>query len=341
MKRGAPAAVVLVALAASAWAQGRPPLPFKDEKLGKWGFLDARGKPVLAPAYARVTRFQEGLAAVAGEPDRWEYIDPAGKTVIPGPFLEARPFAQERAAVRLDEGWGYIDPTGKLVIPARFHAAEDFREGRAVVRVKANGPAGAIDARGELVAPARFTFLGAYAGGLAPFSDGKKWGFVDRDGKPVIPAKFARADSFSEDLAFVVLKETKDRIDGAYIDRGGAVVIKGLTKNGGPFRGGLARVYDLGSGHWIDRTGKKAIESAGWIGDFSEGLAPVVEDGKVGYLDRTGKMVIAPQWASAGPFENGVAVVADLKDGNVVNHRYIDRTGKVIAKASETDPPPQ
>lgn len=340
--RGWVAGVVIFTLAGVAAAAGRPPLPVRDDKAGKWGFADPRGATVVPAQFLRVTRFHEGLAAVCREPDRWEYIDVTGKTVIPGPFQEARSFFDGRAAVRAEAGGplGYIDPTGKLVIPARFKLAEDFHDRRAVVRVDAKGQLGAIDARGELVAPARFAALGPYADGLAPFSDGKRWGYVDRDGRVVIPPRFVRAEPFSEELAFVVLKEVKTKLDAAYIDRSGEIVVKGLTQPGGPFHEGLARIYDLTTGHFIDRTGKKVIEGTGWVGDFSEGLAGVAEGGKVGYVDRGGKPVIAPQWDSAGAFADGVAVVADLKDNALVNHRYIDRTGKVLATVSATEAPP-
>jgi hypothetical protein len=142
----------------------------------------------------------------------------------------------------------------------------------------------------------------------------------------------------------VVVKTTPaqplDRVDGGYIDRTGRLVIKGLKMHGGPFRDGLARVYGWNTGYWIDRTGKKVIDSRGWVGDFSEGLATIGIDGKFGYIDRTGKLVIPAQWASADPFSDGVAVVGDVsKDHYVVNQRYIDRTGKVIAPLSQVEVP--
>jgi hypothetical protein len=42
---------------------------------------------------------------------------------------------------------------------------------------------------------------------------------------------------------------------------------------------------------------------------FSDGLAVVVKDEKAGYVDKTGKMVIAPQFARAQPFSEGLAAV--------------------------------
>ena len=68
-------------------------------KIGKkWGFINASGKVVIAPAYDGASQFSDGLAMV-----------------------------------RIGNRHGYINHNGKLVIPAKFSSACSFSDGRALV----------------------------------------------------------------------------------------------------------------------------------------------------------------------------------------------------------------
>ena len=90
-------------------------------------------------------------------------------------------------------------------------------------------------------------------------------GYVDREGKFVIPPRFAAAYPFSEGLAAVTTcpgalgatrPETEDEPCGwSYIDRSGRVVIEKLFDGAEPFRGGLAQVYTREGIGYIDREG--------------------------------------------------------------------------------------
>jgi WG containing repeat len=63
---------------------------------------------------------------------------------------------------------------------------------------------------------------------------------------------------------------------------------------------------------------------------FSEGLAAISngKTGGAGYLGKSGQVVIPMQFAEAGDFENGLALVADTAD----KFSLIDHTGKVITR---------
>ncbi len=354
-----PLALVLT-VAGTAAAQ-EAPFPQRDEKLARWGFIDRGGKVVIPHQFAQVTRFREGLAAVCREltpvlvdedgtertvhlATDWEYIDTTGKTVI----------SNKRGSWRFSGGlavtgerprgpFGYMDREGKQVVPERFERADDFEEGRAIVRI--DGRAGAIDRTGKLVVPATWKGLGPYAGGRASFWDGEKTGYIDLAGKVVVPARYEPGETFSEGLAFVKMKDARTgKSTGGYIDRRGKLVIRRVEGLGGPFREERARILGDKTAHWIDRKGKKVrAPEAEWVGDFSEGLAAIKIGGKVGYADRAGKIVIPPRWDFGEVFAGGLAIVADLdtKSSYVVNFRYIDRAGNVIAPLSASESPPR
>jgi hypothetical protein len=72
-----------------------------------------------------------------------------------------------------------------------------------------------------------------------------------------------------------------------------------------------------------------------------EGFLPIQHDGKWGYIDRSGEIVIKPQFDSAEPFAEGLALVRypprkkPLKPGDktpelVEGIGYIDQTGKIV-----------
>ncbi|MBD2722447.1 WG repeat-containing protein [Hymenobacter armeniacus] len=108
-------ALVLSALFGWPAAGAQPALArFPFEERGRWGFIDSTGAVVIAPRFAQVHGFSEGLAAV-----------------------------------REQDLYGYIDATGQFVIAPRFEAAAEFHSGRAVVRSQHTGPQ-LIDRAGRL-----------------------------------------------------------------------------------------------------------------------------------------------------------------------------------------------
>lgn len=113
---------------------------------------------------------------------------------------------------------------------------------------------------------------------LNPVENSKgKWGYVDKNGKEVLPFKWLSAGGFSEGLAEV--QDTKE--------------------------------------YWgyIDTTGKLVIPCKWWAAyPFSEGLAAVQNADGYGFIDKTGKLVIPCKWEFAKSFRDGLAEVTDKND---------------------------
>lgn len=81
---------------------------------------------------AAAHEFFDGLARVE-VPGGWGYCDPTGAVVIEGPYVEARNFCEQRAAVKSDDGyWRFINLDGHGISYA-FATVEDFRGGKAWV----------------------------------------------------------------------------------------------------------------------------------------------------------------------------------------------------------------
>jgi bifunctional DNA-binding transcriptional regulator/antitoxin component of YhaV-PrlF toxin-antitoxin module len=125
-----------------------------------------------------------------------------------------------------------------------------------------------------------------------------KFGYIDRNGKIVIPARYAKAWDFGEGLAAV---STDGKTYGA-IDTNGKMTISPKFEFIYGFKNGLARIQSK------DRSGIK-----------------------YGYIDRTGKIVIPARYRSAEDFSEGLAAVSPI-DKKSDDYGYIDRTGKKVVR---------
>jgi len=61
------------------------------------------------------------------------FIDNRGKAVIAPRFEAALPYSEGLAAVKREGRWGYIDRNGLEVIPIRYRTVQSFRNGVAIV----------------------------------------------------------------------------------------------------------------------------------------------------------------------------------------------------------------
>ncbi|PYS59736.1 MAG: hypothetical protein DMF74_20580 [Acidobacteria bacterium] len=279
---------------------------------------------------------------------------------------------EARKLFPIDYGTAFIDVTGKIVIRAsqpelleevdRISAKlgefkgphrktrvgfGEFSEGLAVARwalcPDCRNPSlvnGFIDETGRLTIPPlnSRTHYGSFHEGLATYSD-NGWGFINRQGQIVIPAKFYEASDFSEGLAVVRLSE---KHQFGYINQNGDLAIPGPFDWAGDFHNGLAAVKLSKDRYgFIDKTGAVVLSAKEWrdVADFSEGLASVkveVADSvylgskaeNYGYIDRTGKFVIAPRFDRVDKFSEGLALF--FQTGKHSGYGFIDLKGRVV-----------
>lgn len=116
-------------------------------------------------------------------------------------------------------------------------------------------------------------FSQANSNPLFPVKVAGKCGFIDINGKIVIPLQFDDVQAFEDDLAIIF----KDGKSGA-IDKNGNIVVENKYDILTSFSEGLAGFYDESAEKWgfIDKNGNVIIEPKFYeIGSFSEGLCPV------------------------------------------------------------------
>ncbi len=133
-----------------------------------------------------------------------------------------------------------------------------------------------------------------------------RYGYKDRTGKIVIPARFDYAFDFHEGLAVVVWKGHWGAIDS----RGDWAIRPEYDDAYGCFSEGLLAVCQDGRWGFIDNKGRLVIPHRfEYARMFTEGRAAVKVNGKWGFTDVSGKLVVEPRFGEVGTFVDGLAPV--------------------------------
>lgn len=214
--------------------------------------------------------------------------------------------------------YAYKRIDGQFLTPYQYERADKFSHGFAQVSrsefLLPLGPLGGsrlgqqrngyIDKTGNFLYRTGKEVEDDAAEDLAIFSDVRKVGFIDKEGKVQIPARFDHARPFRDGLA-AVCKCSTDHTEG-------------------PLCSGA-----FGKWGFIDKTGKLVIDYRfASVSDFSEGLAACQFEGRFGYIDKAGDLVIAARFKRQEAFSDGYART-DLG--------FIDKSGALIFAANWAD----
>jgi WG containing repeat len=357
-----PSLLLALALAVTCVCQEPSTQPlFTAEKNGKWGFIDRAGKVIIPVQFDSANEFHDGLALVTTV-GRKMFIDMSGKTVITAQFDLVENFSEGLAAVNIGQTripniglidnpgkWGYLDKTGKLQFPLKFTHAEDFSEGLAAV--KDGNHSGFIDHAGKMVFEVPLDVTLGFHEGVAGVLFKGSIAYYDHTGKklPISTDYGPKSNSFSSGLLPVSVKGK-----WGFVDKSGKLLIAPQFEDADNFSEGLAPVKvrseettwcprdESGSREgftmrwgYIDPSGKTIIppqfESAA---PFVEGLAVIHQCGQAFFIDKTGRSIISANFKYASSFSNGLAQVETMTQNGLVTS-YIDRTGRVIWVASK------
>jgi len=121
------------------------------------------------------------------------------------------PFYDGVAVVRRDDRWGYINEGGKEIIyPVNGHVY-NFNENVGIITMDDNTITGIVDIKGNIIKPQKKLKIDprfpVFSDGLLLVTDGKTWGYMNKNGELVIPCQYKFAKPFSEGLAGVALSE--------------------------------------------------------------------------------------------------------------------------------------
>lgn len=127
----------------------------------------------------------------------------------------------------------------------------------------------------------KYSCLCDFENGFAAVQNGEKWGFINTEGKEIVPCIYELVSSFSD---------------------------------------GMACVCKNGKWGYVNTNGELAVpcvyESAK---DFSEGLASVSKNGKEGFINKKGEVAIPFKYEDCGIFSEGLAYAGDKKGHYFIN----------------------
>lgn len=251
-----------------------------------------------------INLYKAPLNTVSGK--KYGYIDNTGSFVIKPVFSEAMDFQPNGlAVVKWNALYALINTQGDFIVKPKYGYISDFSEGLAVA-IKENSFL-VLDEEGKILTKKPYNYISVYKDGRALFSEfhekkGFLYGYLDKNGKEIIPAQYISASDFVDGKAIVQKSQQEFKL----IDSKGKV----LYSYNYPF-----------------------------VGHLGEGLLSFKESpsGKFGYIRESGEIVIPPQYSSVQAFKDGRAVV-NLSEGFPENkYCLIDTKGQFILKPIYND----
>ena len=185
----------------------------KTSENGLYGLYDSNGNQITECRFRRIEHCDgDNYLVCDQESGFWGYITKDGRQLTGCSYINAYAFSDGLAAVNDGNGWGVIDEAGQQVIEfvwdevAPLKAANldtnvgsaAFAFGLAVAR-KGNYWA-LIDSRGNI----RYSVkceecpFGSLSGGLVSYKENGLWGFMNSEGKIVIPPQFNNTGIFGK-----------------------------------------------------------------------------------------------------------------------------------------------
>jgi len=199
-----------------------------------WGYILPNGNLWLGLDFVEAGDFRDGRAAVKPlrEGASWALIDSKpnkehhGKVRTTGTYSGLVLLGEKRVAWRTEGKWGLMDFQEKVIEVKPGGARQDillavgpFEDRRAPAKDE-NGMWGYLDPDGKWVIPAKYERAGVFRKGLAAVKEpGGKWGYLKPDGSWAIEPRFTQARAFTDGLAAVSEKGVMEA--GAELETGG------------------------------------------------------------------------------------------------------------------------
>jgi WG containing repeat len=278
---------------AMGFAEGVAPVWIEPRRCG---YIDTNGQIVIEPKYKYCRPFSEGIANVEVE-DGWTFIGRDGAPITSDVFQSVSQFADGRGPAKTSDRWGYIDRDGHFAISAQYEHAWPFSGGHAIVYPLNDWRCAVIDTMGTIVfQPDGTDCRGSIETSLVirggpDFKS--KYAYLRADGSPLTAFRFDWAEAFTEGLAAVrvdgrvgfINSQGKEIIPGQFDDDTSMFCSRGFSE-------GLAAVMIEGKCGFIGRTGSIKIPPRfKRASPFVGGLAYVCLDERCGYIDKTGSIV--------------------------------------------------
>lgn len=278
-----------------------------------WGFIDTNGKFVIQPKYDKVEYFSKGVTLVTVGKTAY-IIDKTGKV------LETHSSAMEVLNQRSKDQFKARN-LESVEIQNKLFKGDIYNADGTVFLAKSKDVQLSLfsqDLAACKLPESVIKRFGSQFKARTEFGEQNDinekllntWGYINKEGRMVIPPRFYRASDFTNGIASVFhwfLKEDpQDPELGGYIDKSGNII------------------------------GRKYTHA--FCSDWSEGFGDIAEKVKGksrnnnGFIDASGKRILGP-WMRTHPFSAGYAAVQDRKG----LWGFIDKSGKMVVSPRYRD----
>lgn len=305
--------------------------PWADVRISTFGFYNERTGEYIRPKYDQVGILCHNRIRVCRD-GLWGYVDGRGREVIALRFDQVGNFMEQGLALAVQNGqFGIIDLQGNYLVQPEYHSIEVVANHWAAARMQ-NEKYRLIDLRNFRVLPAEYDQIKYLNGQVMLFKQGEQWGLLDREAKEtlidgayddlarhddhLIQARRGEFVGLLDLQGREVLPIVYEQVGECHNDLFSVIISK--EKEDSPY-GFRWRCVDA-QGHKKAPLGYDSTEPS-----LNAGVFRVIRNGKVGLCDLEGNELLAPTFDNIYDFYNGVAVVC--QNGHM---GAIDASGHVI-----------
>ena len=327
-------AVIPATLGSLSWFQDT--LLLSGTPISRPLLLNDFGQEIVGLQYEHAGEYRGAHCAVQRE-GFWGFVNERGFETIPCQYDTVGYFNEGLAPVRTAAGWQFVDSLGLTAIelPPDVQYAEPFHNGRA--RILRDSLHGYIDREGREVIPTVYTLGFHFENGVARVVQDAKTGLLGPDGQWVMaPANYEFIRAFDAG-GLTAAKEDYVKGQSALLDKSG--------KQLSPLRydavyygdGRYVRVRTSEGVGYADAAGRELVPPVYTaVGEWGEGLLAVLpkESPHWHYVDTAHQTVIDLSLLEAGRFENGYALVVIEESGRRVSC-LLDKYGRLSSVLAE------
>ena len=342
---------------------------FMVQKDQKFGIFDKNGKEVVPLDYDYILEFYPEFGIDGTVPYKYEgafYLDKGGNVKVVNLDRERNPHYGIHQNTPIDfqrtvkDGkYGYVNYLGQEIPCTYQDASKYFSEGLAAVVM--NNKVGFIDVQGNIAIPFQFEYsepkfhvssycyhrdhrkrsqteydsfwyYGFFSDGYACMIKNGKYGFIDRNGKTVIPYEYSWASRFHHGTAVVEKKYGKGEKYGL-IDKNNTLIL--------PIEYDLIQYYPDAEAYEVVKNGKiglysgegKCLIPCQYDDDpfffyGHDGFSRVEKDGKYGLIDRNGIEVLPCQYDDFHTFSIDFGEFVEVSQNG--KHGIVDLNNQII-----------
>lgn len=158
-----------------------------------WGLIDKKGDWIVEPIFDEIKEFADGIASAKifipkRRSSKWGFINVKGEFVIDPEFDDLENFVGDFAKAKSNGHWGMIDRHWNWVVSPEYDELKILKDSCISAMIKKNGLTGIINKAGKIIVEPKYEYIKNFSeAGVAEIGLKKKKGFINQEGKEIVP----------------------------------------------------------------------------------------------------------------------------------------------------------